>query len=72
MMYLLLANQQRQSTEENIKHWPQPVAWPHPFFICLQSPDERAQLPYSGSPLPVSGRVSSTKILVESFGSCSL
>jgi len=29
----LSTNQQRHSTEENTKHWPQPAAWPHPFFI---------------------------------------
>jgi len=32
-MSFLSPNQQRQSTEGNTKHRPQPVAWPHPFFI---------------------------------------
>ena len=29
----LSPNQQCQSIKGSTKHWPQPVAWPHPFFI---------------------------------------
>ena len=34
-------DQQCQRTEGNTKHWPQPVTWPHPFFIHHQTPDAR-------------------------------
>jgi len=36
-MSFLLPSRQCQSTEGNSKHWPQPVAWPHPFFIHHQT-----------------------------------
>jgi len=30
-----------QFSEVNSKHWPQPVAWRHPYFIHRQGPQER-------------------------------
>ena len=30
-----------RSTEGNAKHWPQPVAWPHIFFVCYCIADGR-------------------------------
>jgi len=41
-----LPNQQCQSTEENRKHWPQPVASPHPFFIQYQIPERGSTGPF--------------------------
>ena len=32
-------NHHYQSNEWNSKHWPQPVAWPHPFFINHGTPN---------------------------------
>ena len=39
---LLSPNQQCQSSEGNTEHWPQPVAWPHPFFIHRQTSEGTA------------------------------
>jgi len=40
-VYFLLRNQQCQNAEENTKHWPKPVAWPHLFFIHHPTSEER-------------------------------
>ena len=32
-------NQQCGSTDVNRKHWPQPLAWPHRFFIRQRTPE---------------------------------
>ena len=37
----LPTNRRCQSAEGNTKHWPQPVAWPHHFFIHLRTTDGR-------------------------------
>ena len=31
-----------QSSEQKTNHWPQPVSWPHLYFICCQIPDGKA------------------------------
>jgi len=36
-MSFMAPNQQRLSTEGNTRHWPKPVAWPHPCFIHNQT-----------------------------------
>jgi len=38
---------QCQSTEWNTKHWPWPVAWPHPFFIHHKTSDGRDFPPFT-------------------------
>jgi len=30
-----------KTLKKNTKHWPQPLAWPHPFFVHHQTPDRR-------------------------------
>jgi len=37
-MFFLSSSQRCQETEWNSKHWPQPVACPHPFFVLHWSP----------------------------------
>jgi len=37
-MSFLSSNQQCHSTERNTKHWSQPLAWPHHFFIHHRTP----------------------------------
>jgi len=46
-------NQQRQSNEGNTKHSPQPVAWPHPFFIHHLTSHGRRCCIYASFPMPV-------------------
>jgi len=46
-----VTNQQRQSTEAHSKHWFQPVAWPHPFFIYHRTPKWTGIDPFFASSL---------------------
>jgi len=52
-MSFLLLNRQCQSTERNMKHLSQPVAWPRLFFIHHWIPDGRDIVPFVRSPVSV-------------------
>ena len=45
-------NLQCQSTEENLKQWPKPVALYHPFFIDYLTPDKRIVPPFTQAAQP--------------------
>jgi len=41
----VLAISQSTMSQGNTKQWPQPAAWPHPFFIRHWTPDRRGIVP---------------------------
>ena len=45
-MQCLSPNNQCHGTEGNTNHWPQPVAWSHPFFICHWTAEGNCVTPF--------------------------